>query len=172
MVPVRAIAAEPDDPDALDLTQLRGFATSARSDSGPEYIALSDGWRRLRLDVVEGAVRDQAWVRFEYRLSGFHDLELRLQTLRRLARLKRDGRFAAELYPVRAGLPRRLEALRVADALRDGASYRDIAAAIFGEERVRADWRTRSDFLLSRIRRRATEARKMLSGGYKALLGR
>jgi hypothetical protein len=168
-VPVRAGPAEPGDPDALDLVRLRPLATLAQGAGGREYIALSDGWRRLRLDVVEGSIGTANWVRFDYQLAGFRDLEVRLRTLRRLADLRREGRFADRCFPMPSGLSRRLEALRVADALRAGASYRDMAIALFGEARVKADWRTRSDYLLSRVRRRAMEARKMLAGGYRTL---
>jgi hypothetical protein len=171
VVTVGATPAEPGDPEAIDLGLLRALATLARSATGQEYIALSDGWRRLRLDVVDGSVGDTGWVRFDYRLAGFQHLAPRLLTLTRLVALRQDGRLAHHLYPIAAGLPRRIEALRVADALADGASYRDIALVLFGETRVRADWRTRSDYLLSRIRRRAAEARRMLAGGYKALFG-
>ena len=143
----------------------------ARGDGGQTYLALSDGWRRIRLDVVEGTLGDSAHVRLDYLLSGFRDLEPRLRTIRRLAGLRSDGRLDRALYPVPAGMIRRIEALQVADALRDGTSYRDIAIALFGEARVRSDWRTRSDYLLSHIRRRAAEARLMLAGGYKALFG-
>lgn len=170
-MPVRAGRAEPGDPDALDLAKLLPLATVARSDTGREYIALSDGWRRLRLDIVEGSVARLDWVRFDYHLSGFRDLEPRLRTLSRLADLRRRGRLAPRLFPIPSGLARRLEALRVADALRAGASYQDMAVALFGEARVKADWRTRSDYLLSRVRRRALEARKMLAGGYRTLFG-
>jgi len=170
VVLVRATAAPPGDPDGLDLEQLRAFATLARAECGQEYLALSDGWRRLRLDVVEGSLCDGACVRLDYRLSGFQNLELRLQTLRRLAALRRTGHFEPRLHPEASGLPRRLEALQVADGLRAGGSYREIAIALFGEARVRGDWRKRSDYLLSRVRRRAAEARTMLSGGYRSLL--
>jgi len=169
VVAVRAFPAEPHDADALDLGSLRPFVVAVRSASGQDYIALSDGWRRLRLDVVEGSVGDQRWVRFDYRLSGFRNLEPRLRTLTRLAALRRDGRLAQTLYPTVAGLPRRIEALRTSDALAAGASYRDIALVLFGETRVRSDWRTNSDYLLSRLRRRAAEARRMLNGGYRML---
>ena len=172
VVEVRATPAKPTDPDALDLGDLGQFAIVAHSGTGHDYIALSDGWRRLRLDVVEGSLGDAGQVRFDYRLSGFRNLEDRLQTLRRLAALRRAKRFDQRLFPVSRGLPRRLDALRVADGLHAGASYRDIAIALFGESSVRADWRTRSDYLLSRVRRHAGEARHMLGGGYRMLLRR
>ncbi|NIJ21107.1 outer membrane receptor protein involved in Fe transport [Sphingomonas naasensis] len=70
------------------------------------------------------------------------------------------------------GLPRRLETLRVGDAIADGASYREMAIALYGEERVRAEWQGRSDFLMTRVRRRATEAKAMAAGGWRALLRR
>lgn len=170
MVTVRATPAEPGDPDALDLEGLRRLAVAARSAGGQDYIALSDGWRRLRLDVVEGSLGERGWVRFDYRLSGFRNLEPRLRTLHQLAALRCAGAFDARLDPAISGMPRRLEALQVADGLSSGESYREIAAALFGEARVGSDWRKGSDYLLSRVRRRAVEARKMLSGGYKALL--
>lgn len=169
VVAVRAAPSGPDDPDALDLGRLRSLAILARGGTGREYIALSDGWRRLRLDVVEGSVGDADWVRFEYCLSGFRDLEPRLRTLHRLSNLRRAGCIHAANFPVPARQSHRLEALQVADGLRDGASYREIAEALFGEQRVRAEWRKRSDYLLSRVRRRAGEARRMLAGGYRTL---
>ncbi len=170
VVAVRAIPAQPDDPEGLDLGRLRALATLARADCGQEYLVLSDGWRRLRLDVVEGSLCESACVRLDYRLSGFEDLEPRLLTLHRLAALRRNGHFEPRLHPAPSGLSRRLEALQVADGLSAGGSYREIAVALFGEARVRADWRKGSDYLLSRVRRRAAEARKMLSGGYRSLL--
>jgi len=170
VVAVRAAPAEADDPDGLDLARLRALATLARADTGQEYLALSDGWRRLRLDVVEGSLCESRCVRLDYRVSGFEHLEPRLQTLRRLAALRRAGHFEPRLHPEATGLPRRLEALQVADGLRAGGSYREIAVALFGEARIRADWRRGSDYLLSRVRRRAAEARKMLAGGYMDLL--
>ena len=170
VVAVSAARADADDPDALDLGRLRALATLARADGGQEYLVLSDGWRRLRFDVVEGSLCDGTCVRLDYRLSGFRDLEPRLQTLHGLAALRRTGAFEPRLHSVASGLPRRLEALQVADGLSAGGFYREIAGALFGEARVRADWRKGSDYLLSRVRRRAAEARKMMSGGYRSLL--
>lgn len=132
---------------------------------------LSDGWRRIRVDVVEGTLLSQAPARLDYLLSGMTRLEAPLLALRRMLALWRTGRFARLLFPDEPGLPRRLEALRVGDALADGASYREMAIALFGQDRVRAEWKGRSDFLLSRVRRRADEARGMSAGGWRGLLG-
>lgn len=169
VVPVRAKPVVVGDRDAFELARLTGRASLACGDDGREYLVLSDGWRRVRLDVVEGTLVGQGPVRLEFELSGFAQLEAKLLTVRRLLSLWRKGRFLAALFQPLAGLPHRLEALRVADALAAGASHREIAVALYGEQRVRAEWGGRSDFLLSRIRRRVAEARRMEQGGYHAL---
>jgi hypothetical protein len=86
-------------------------------------------------------------------------------TLRRTLGLWRNGRFTRMLYPPEPGLPRRLETLRVGDAIAAGASYREIAVAVYGEGLVRSKWKGRSDFLMSRVRRRAAEARSWRRAG-------
>lgn len=171
VVPVRAAPVEAGHPDAFELAPLADHASLARGPDGREYLVLSDGQRRLRLDIVEGTLLGQGPVRLEFELAGFAQIEAKLLTVRRLLSLWRKGRFLGALFQPLAGLPHRLEALRVADARAAGASSREIAAALYGEQRVDAEWNGRSDFLLSRIRRRVAEARRMEEGGYRSLLG-
>lgn len=170
VVPVRAEPVAVRDPDAFELARFADCASLACGDDGREYLVLSDGWRRLRLDVVAGTLAGQGSVRLAFELAGFSHLDARLLTVRRLLSLWRKGRFLKVLFQPLAGLGHRLEALRVADALAAGASHREIAAALYGEQRVRAEWNGRSDFLLSRVRRRVAEARRMEQGGYRLLL--
>ncbi|MDQ8757463.1 DUF2285 domain-containing protein [Sphingosinicella sp. LHD-64] len=167
---VRAAPAGRNDSGGFELARLQRWATLAVGEDGREHLVLSNGWRRIRLDVIEGRLLGSGRVRLHYELSGVSGLEQRLLTLRRLLALWQRGRFVHALFPPLRGLPRRLEALRVADAVADGASYREIATALFGEPVVRAQWNGPSDFLLSRVRRRAAEARRMAAGGYQALL--
>jgi len=167
---VRAEPTAPEDPEALDLTRVRHQATLARNDDGREYLALSNGCQRIRLDVIEGSLCASAQVRLHYQLSGFTGLEPCIRVLRQLLALRRDDGFDLSLFPRLPRMAQRLEALRVSDALADGASYRDVAIALFGIERVREEWGGRSDFLLSRVRRRAAEAQRMAAGRYRDLL--
>jgi len=166
---VRAVPAEGSDPDAIDLARLARWMTIVRG-GDREHVALSDGWHRIRIDVLEGTLVEEGPARLDYLLSGLTRVDAHVLTLRRMLGLWRSGRFPRILYPPEPGLPRRLETLRVGDALADGASYREMAVALYGEERVRAEWKGRSDFLMSRMRRRAAEARAMASGGWRALL--
>lgn len=166
---VRAVPSGSSDPEAIDLGRLMRWATIVRGGGG-EHVALSDGWQRIRIDVVEGTLVEEGPARLDYLLSGLSRVDAPVLTLRRMLGLWRTGRFARPLYPAEPGLARRLETLRVGDALAAGASYREMAVALYGEERVRSDWKGRSDYLLSRVRRRVAEARAMAAGGWRALL--
>lgn len=170
VVPVRADPVAPGHPDAFELARVAACALLARGPDGREYLALSDGRRRLRLDVVGGTLLGRGPVRLEFELAGFSQLDAQLLTVRRLLGLWGKGRFLRTLFPPLTGLSHRIEALRVADARAGGASHRDIAIALYGAPRVRADWSSHSDYLLSRIRRRIAEARRMEQGGWRTLL--
>jgi len=169
-LPVRASSGEAGDPDCFDLARFARWATVALREDGRQHVLLSDGWRRIRLDIVEGSVLGRRPVRLHYVLSGAAQAEPRLLTLRRLLGLIRHGRFPHRLFPREAAMARRVEALRTADALADGASQRDIANALFGERLVGEEWTGGSDFLRSRVRRRIAEAVKMRQGGWRRLL--
>lgn len=92
--------------------------------------------------------------------------------LRRLLDLSLHRRFAASLFPVERKSARWLDLLRIHDALVDGASQREIGAALFGEQRIDEAWNGPSDSLRSRVRRLVKDARAMARGGYRLLLRR
>ncbi|MDT8760553.1 DUF2285 domain-containing protein [Sphingomonas psychrotolerans] len=169
MLQVRAVPAEGSDPEAIDLARLARWMTIVRG-GDREHVALSDGWHRIRIDVVEGTLVEEGPARLDYLLSGMTRVDAHVLTLRRMLGLWRTGRFTRTLYPPEPGLPRRLETLRVGDAVVDGASYREMAVALYGAETVQAEWKGGSDFLTSRVRRRAAEARRMAAGGWRGLL--
>lgn len=133
---------------------------------------LSDGYRRIRIDIEQGSLACGRPVLLRYAMQGFvgQRTEARLLPLRRLAGLLRTGRFLPALFPAERRVERLIEVLRVADALSAGASQREIAAVLFGSERVSSDWRTASDSLRSRVRRLAREARRMATVGYREML--
>jgi len=60
--------------------------------------------------------------------------------------------------------------LRVLDGRLAGASYRDIAVALFGRDRVNEDWNAPGDHLKNRVRRAARRGVALMQGGYRALL--
>lgn len=170
VLPVTVLPATAATGDTVAIADLEPWLTVVSDGGGREHAVLSDGWRRIRLDVHGGSLAAGGVVHLHYPLQGIRSLEPKLLSLRRLVAFCRSQRFAATLFPPDRRLPRWIEALRVADARADGASYREIAIALFGEERTRADWAEGGRSLHSRVRRLVASARAMASGGYRGLL--
>ena len=164
--------ADPSDPDSLRIERISSWLAMAVDAEGREHICLSDGWHHIRLDVEEGRLTGQEAVLLHYRLRGLACAEKRLLPLRRLLDLCRHRRFARSLFPSDPRIDRWIDMLRVHDAVRDGASQREIGAALFGDDRVAQDWNHGSDSLRSRVRRLVRDAREMAQGGYRHLMRR
>jgi hypothetical protein len=168
------VAAHPThrgDPDGVRLAEFAHWLTVATGPAGTEHAALSDGWRRIRLDVEAGNLSNHETILLRYRLQGTLSADLRVLSLRRLLHLLRHRRFARTLFPRDPRMARWLTVLRVHDALMDGASQREIGKALYGETRIEHGWEGQSDSLRSRVRRLVGEARTMAQGAYRQLLG-
>lgn len=168
---VVACTAEPvtvDHPDAFQIGCLSLTTTTVVGTSGAQHLAVSDGLRRIRLDVVSGSLL-QGPVRLHYRLAGFVDAEPQLLTMQRLLALHRLGRFARGLHPRETKAERWTMMLRAHDLRVAGASQREIATELFGLD-VSQEWRTRSDYLRLRIQRLLRDANGLVHGGYLGLL--
>lgn len=169
------IAAEPtvaSDPDGVRLAELAPWLTIAVDPDGCEHCVLSDGWHHIRLDVESGSLIGSAAVRLHYAISGTRSAESMILPLRRLLHLCRYGAFSRTLFPQDRRVGRWARALRVHDALVDGASQREIAVALFGEDRVRDAWQGESESLRLRVRRLVGLARRLAAGGYRSLMTR
>lgn len=170
VVRAEAYPAGHDDAGVFDIERLGHLARIALAPDGTEYLVLTDGIEHLRLDIGAGTLRAGP-VRLEYRLSGLIALAPAIATLRRLRRLYRCGVFSGVSSARAQTNARQAMALRVYDGLRAGASHRDIATVLYGDDRVDAEWRSETDSLKSRIRRLAKLANRLADGGYRALLG-
>jgi hypothetical protein len=133
---------------------------------------LSDGWRRIRLDVERGSLAGGGPVLLHYAIAGTVGAESRLLPLRRFLHLCRYRAFSRALFPHDRRVVRWVRALRVHDALGAGASQREIAIGLFGEDRVKAEWRGRSDSLRLHVRRLAGLARRLTGGDWRTLMTR
>ena len=171
-IAVAAIPADPSGPDSLDLADIAPWLTVAIGVGGREHAVLSDGWHHIRFDIEEGCLAGQRAVLLQFRLQGIQSSERRLLPLRRFLHLCRTRRFSRSLFPPDPRIARMVDMLRVHDALVQGASQREIGAALFGEHRVALDWSVPSDSLRSRVRRLVREAGIMARGGWRQLMGR
>lgn len=172
-LPVSAVSVDPATADRFDHQRFARWLYVVTDPEGQEHAVISDGYRRIRIDVEEGSLAAGHPVLLRYALTGAvgSDADAQVLPLRRLAGLYRTGQFLPALFPRERKVERLIEALRVADALSAGASQREIAACLFGTERISRDWRAVSDSLRSRVRRLVSRARHMAAGGYRASLG-
>lgn len=130
-----------------------------------EHVLLGRGGTTVRLDVVAGSLLDGP-------VSLAHDLALAdepaMAALRRFLHFCRVGVLPAYSPPASQRLGRQAVILRVADALAQGASIRDVGIMLYGAERVSKEWA--DEALKSQCRRLIAMARAMMRGGYKSLL--
>ena len=168
-ITVQAEPISPSHRDAFDITRFEAMVDLVVDDHGAEMLVLADGPRQIQLQVRGGTLR-QGPVRLHYNLAGFDHLAAQTQTIIRLDSFRRLHRFPKSLFPPERAAAKWLRALRAFDGASAGASQREIAGAIFGEDIVREQWNGRSDYLRARVQRLIHFARRMVNGGYKQLL--
>ena len=158
--------------DEADLFNLENWASNSvlvAGGQGDEHLLLRDGHHHVHLHVIAGTLlQGPVALRFNIRWSDRFDHAL--GTLRRFVLLCRSGKLRRERILSDRISPRAISALRVHDALSQGASIRDIGIMLFSKERVDAEWRDPSESLKSQCRRLVASARRMAGGAYKELL--
>ncbi|RSU90882.1 DUF2285 domain-containing protein [Sphingomonas koreensis] len=157
------------DPFVLDL---RGDADGCLLDLShvSHRMVRTDSHTHLLLELAAGTIqlgllgaeddRAAVWIRPTIDLS--RPIEPQFHSTRRLAALL-DG--APEPVPREAKLTRLVAALRVVDALADGAGQREIGLGIFGD-----DWPGDGEHLKSRVRRMILSANALALTGPRAVL--
>ncbi|MGO7251562.1 hypothetical protein ACCS63_35090, partial [Rhizobium brockwellii] len=60
------------DPDAVNLDRLAPWLTVVEGRDAREHAVLSDGWRRIRVDVEAGTLREGGTVILAYRLRAYN----------------------------------------------------------------------------------------------------
>lgn len=158
------------DHSAFNLRRWRAAATMVIGAQGRESLLLRDASRGgLRLDVVAGSLLDGP-VSLFHDFGWVHDVEPAVTAVRRYLNLCRTGEFPAPSIQGSQRFRRQIQALRVHDALAEGASIRDIGTMLFGSDRVWVEWPGSGEALKSQCRRMIALARFMARGGYKTLL--
>ncbi|PHR19465.1 MAG: hypothetical protein COA41_07245 [Sphingopyxis sp.] len=139
-------------------------------DTNTEYVAISDGSVSLRLDVISGSVCHGPMM-IEHRLVGISALAPKIPALQNFISLCRTGKMARWREPGDPRLARLISTLRVLDALRDGASQRDIGTVLIGGG-DEIDWPGPGDSNRSYVRRLIALARRMEHLGPHGILTR
>ncbi|WP_170978455.1 DUF2285 domain-containing protein [Sphingobium sp. MP9-4] len=166
------LPARKGDGDGIDPAAWTDFLTVGQGAKGCEPLLLSDGLRRIRLDIVEGSLAMAPPLRPLFHIEGVSSARGPLRALNRFLDFLSHRRLRPALYPAEPRMARWLLLLRVHDALREGASHRDIGIALFGADRIANQWDGPTDALRSRVRRLVRDAQLMAEGGYRQLLRR
>lgn len=139
--------------------------------AGRELAAITISGRSFRIDIVAGTLQ-RGPVALEFHLRAVPGIALQIDAM--CAFLDVTGVATAPRRPLDRDrrLQHLIEALRVLDALRDGASLREIGAALLGGERIARYWPGDGDHLKSWVRRRVALARTLEHAGPGAILAR
>jgi hypothetical protein len=137
--------------------------------NGEQYILFAEEGRFLQLEVHGLQGLENVRLTIEIVLSP-RQAAARVQALRRFSDMITHRRLRTFLYPPDKRASRLARLLQVLDGWNARASYRDIALAVFGEERVSADWCDPGAHLRDHLRRALRSGRALVMGGYRRLL--
>lgn len=159
-----AVACAAHHADSLLIEQLGDLATVVRIGT-IEHLLLTDGWRRVRVDICSGTLHAGP-VLLRWRLAGIRSTAPRTRALRRFRSVIATGRFPNRYWERDPRTHRWTLALRAHDALRAGASQRDIAEALIAREPLEPGWRAKTPSVRLRAQRLAVLARALRGRGF------
>jgi hypothetical protein len=136
---------------------------------GEQHILFAEEGRFFQLEVLGLQGLENVRLTTEIVLSP-RQAAARVQALRRFSDMITHRRLRTLLYPPDKRASRLARLLQVLDGWNARASHRDIALAIFGEERVSADWRDPGAHLRDHLRRAVRSGRALMMSGYRRLL--
>lgn len=146
-----------------------GTSRQAIFDTGGGFlVALAEGAHERRF-WIEGRRLPKRGTPLRALIALDDDLEAQIAALRRFRDAVTAPTAASDLTPYQTRMLMR--ALQALDAFLDGASVRRTAEALFGAERVRADW-FRDTPLRDHVRYVIRRGRQLMDGGYRDLLRR
>jgi len=137
--------------------------------SNGEHLLLRDGPHALQVKC-EGDCLCQGQARLFGLVAGADRLERNLHSLRQFAALYRRGGWGRPLFPPDPRGRRLLFVLRVLDGCSAGASHREVAIALLGETRIKADWNDPRGVLKDQIRNAMKRGYFLMRSGYRSLL--
>lgn len=137
---------------------------------GRQSLLLSDGRRDVQF-VCEGESLLDNDVAVSFIIDGILSLKEKAITLLRLDALLKRGRLPAHLYPPPPREKSLREALIAVDAwINERKSQKETAVILFGEERVRKDWRGGDSYMRHKVRRLIRKGLKLVDGDHLKLL--
>lgn len=154
----------------LRLTDARCRRTLVKTVCGKQVIVLRDLQRVAQVGCVGEDIRIGPFA-LEVVVDGFPDVEGPQRLIRRLAGFFRNDHPAAPDREWTVEAKRHRDALAAFDLMQRNCRYREIAAFLYGEQRVCEEWSNPDRTLKNRTIRSCKRAMSMVGGGYRSLLG-
>ena len=137
-------------------------------DGEAERLSLSDGFHRIRIDVINGTLL-AAPTALTFRIADDDHAPAQLRALSQFRAFRRRGVFGQGLHPPERHAQMWTQQLRTLDALEEGASEREIGVALF-PTRSTTEWREGGGSLRSAVRRLIRTAQRLAEQDYRRLL--
>lgn len=151
------------------LSDIPCHATILLTPDGLQHVLFLEAGRALQLAVSGPSLFESLYLLTDAVPERRH-LQARLVALACLNDICALGRLSARWLPGERRARRLRMVLQALDGWLAGAPYRDIAAALYGEARVEADWKDPRDYLRDQVRRAVRRGRALMGGGYRAFL--
>lgn len=127
----------------------------------------SEFWLQLKGKPYKNLIETQP---FSIRFDGGFGARRRIDALRQLTSLTRNGVADFKLLGRKKAHLKLRNSLLAFDIRAAGGSYKDVAIALFGHQRVKAEWDGTGCFLKSRVIRSCKFAERMIAQDYQGLL--
>lgn len=167
VLPVTAVSA--DSSARFSLGTLHHSTTLLVLPDDSQHLLACDRGRTLQLAVQGSSLLEPVNLRTDALVEA-RRLRARLAALERLNALVNTQRLPDHLFPIDPRSRRLRHVLQALDGFLAGATYREIAGALFGEARVLADWSDARRHLFDHVRRAVQRGRCLMNGGYRSLL--
>ena len=139
-----------------------------RSDGTRITILKSEGfWLQLSGKPTNVDSEDQS---FSVMIDGRKGSRRRIDALRQLTSLSRNGTKGFKLLGRQKAFLKMRNTLTAYDIKANGGSYKDVAIALFGTEKVQCDWDSSGGFLKARAIRSFKYGERMVAQDYQNLL--
>jgi hypothetical protein len=165
---VQAAAAQ-QTREAFKIRELGRMATLLLHPDGYQLLLLSDGARRIQLAISQGNLR-QGDCHLHFSVSGGPHTEDQLATITGFLFICRHRRFPRPPRGRKRSGQRSAMQLQAHDGRNAGATFQQIAVALWGDW-VRQAWKGPGhDALRMRVKRLLATGNRMVQGGYRDLL--
>lgn len=153
----------------LDLDFVSVEKTLLTTPTGTQQLLFRDGPRSLQLDIVGYPITEPVTLFVDTAIPE-GQAETKLRLLRCLRALRETGELPVKLFLPHPYARRAATVLLALDGYLAGLKHREIAIAMFGEERVEREWSDAGEHMRDAVRHAIVRGIALMKGGYRTFL--